>query len=244
MNEIPVLGRPALRRLVVRGLTAGAAALVGLPTVTAVALTGIDLVIEQIQVASGGPLSVSQADIKVEGHAIECRINAEDPKTFMPSPGLVKHYHAPGGNGVRVDSHLYSGYKVPPNYDSLIAKLITWAPDRSGAMDAQARALQGTMTTPGVQVVNTGQTLNVTLPEGVLFATDSAAVTAAASEPTPQAAPVTITGPSFGVSPCFSSASTESIAVKPAVPIAIASRARASTGGRRNGSAPLAVWSK
>ncbi|MEQ4538833.1 MAG: acetyl-CoA carboxylase biotin carboxylase subunit, partial [Billgrantia sp.] len=80
-------------------------------------ITGVDIVKEMLSIAAGNPLSIKQEDIKITGHAIECRINAEDPKTFMPSPGLVKHYHAPGGNGVRVDSHLYSGYKVPPNYD-------------------------------------------------------------------------------------------------------------------------------
>lgn len=104
-------------------------------------ITGVDIVKEMLSIAAGNPLSIKQQDIKITGHAIECRINAEDPKTFMPSPGLVKHYHAPGGNGVRVDSHLYSGYKVPPNYDSLIAKLITWGKTREEAMARMRNAL-------------------------------------------------------------------------------------------------------
>ena len=104
-------------------------------------VTGIDIVKEMLSIAAGNKLSIKQEDIKITGHAIECRINAEDPKTFMPSPGLVKHFHAPGGNGVRVDSHLYSGYKVPPNYDSLIAKLITWGKTRDEAMARMRNAL-------------------------------------------------------------------------------------------------------
>jgi acetyl-CoA carboxylase biotin carboxylase subunit len=104
-------------------------------------ITGVDIVKEMLSIAAGNPLSIKQEDIKITGHAIECRINAEDAKTFMPSPGLVKHYHAPGGNGVRVDSHLYSGYKVPPNYDSLIAKLITWGKTREEAMARMRNAL-------------------------------------------------------------------------------------------------------
>src|SRR3546814_13229107 len=88
------------------------------------AITKIDLVHEQIRVASGAGLSVSQEDIVFSGHAIECRINAEDPRTFVPSPGTITHFHAPGGLGVRVDSGAYAGYKIPPYYDSLIGKLI------------------------------------------------------------------------------------------------------------------------
>ncbi|MDG1937306.1 MAG: acetyl-CoA carboxylase biotin carboxylase subunit [Pseudomonadales bacterium] len=104
-------------------------------------ITGVDIVKEQLMIASGEKLSMTQDDIQFNGHAIECRINAEDPDTFMPSPGLIKHYHAPGGNGVRVDSHIYSGYKVPPHYDSLIAKIITYAPDRDTALTRMANAL-------------------------------------------------------------------------------------------------------
>ena len=104
-------------------------------------VTGIDIVKEMLSIASGNPLSFSQDDVIIRGHAIECRINAEDPKTFMPCPGKVTHYHAPGGNGVRVDSHLYSGYSVPPNYDSLIGKLITYGKDRDEAMARMRNAL-------------------------------------------------------------------------------------------------------
>ncbi len=104
-------------------------------------VTGVDIVKEQLRIASGLPLSYTQDDIKVHGNAIECRINAEDPATFRPSPGQVRHFHAPGGNGVRVDSHLYSGYTVPPYYDSLIGKLITFADDRDTALVRMKNAL-------------------------------------------------------------------------------------------------------
>lgn len=104
-------------------------------------VTGVDLIKEQLKIAGGEKLSLTQDDIKVSGHAFECRINAEDPKTFMPCPGKVKHYHAPGGLGVRVDSHLYSGYTVPPNYDSMIAKIITWGEDREIALNRMRNAL-------------------------------------------------------------------------------------------------------
>ncbi|OMH30241.1 acetyl-CoA carboxylase biotin carboxylase subunit [Motiliproteus sp. MSK22-1] len=104
-------------------------------------VTGVDIVKEQLKIASGQPLTLRQEDIKLNGHAFECRINAEDPKTFMPCPGLVDYYHAPGGIGVRVDSHLYSGYKVPPYYDSLIAKLITHGEDRKSALIRMKNAL-------------------------------------------------------------------------------------------------------
>ncbi|MCB2428010.1 acetyl-CoA carboxylase biotin carboxylase subunit [Methylophaga pinxianii] len=105
-------------------------------------ITGVDLVAEQIRIASGQPLSIKQEDIVIRGHAIECRINAEDPRTFMPSPGLVTHYHAPGGAGIRMDSHLYSGYKVPPNYDSLIGKLIAYGNTRESAIARMRTALK------------------------------------------------------------------------------------------------------
>lgn len=105
-------------------------------------ITGIDIVKEQLRIAGGLGLSVAQKDIKMTGHAIECRINAEDPRTFMPSPGKVSLYHAPGGNGVRVDSHIYSGYTVPPNYDSLIAKLICHGPTREAAIGRMQNALE------------------------------------------------------------------------------------------------------
>ncbi len=106
------------------------------------AITGIDLVREQIRIAAGAPLSVRQSDIAFVGHAIECRINAENPDTFTPSPGLVTDYHAPGGLGVRVDSGLYSGYRVPSHYDSLNAKLIVHGPTRNECLMRLRRALE------------------------------------------------------------------------------------------------------
>ena len=108
-------------------------------------ISGIDIVKEQLRIASGMPLSVRQEDIELKGHAFECRINAEDPKSFMPSPGKVLQFHAPGGNGVRVDSHLYNGYSVPPYYDSLIAKIISYGPDRETALIRMKNALDETV---------------------------------------------------------------------------------------------------
>ena len=104
-------------------------------------VTGIDIVKEQLRIASGMPLSVRQEDIELSGHAFECRINAEDARTFMPSPGKVTLFHAPGGLGVRMDSHLYTGYTVPPHYDSLIGKLITWGESREVALNRMRNAL-------------------------------------------------------------------------------------------------------
>ncbi len=104
-------------------------------------VTGVDIVREQLRIASGLPLSVSQEDVKVSGHSFECRINAEDSRTFLPSPGKVTLYHPPGGLGVRMDSHVYTGYTVPPHYDSLIGKLITWGIDRETALTRMRNAL-------------------------------------------------------------------------------------------------------
>ncbi|MNG01650.1 Biotin carboxylase [compost metagenome] len=104
-------------------------------------ITGIDLVVEQLRVARGEPLSFSQKDVVLVGHAIECRINAEHPWTFTPAPGTVKQWIAPGGPGVRVDTHLYSGYCIPPHYDSLIAKLLTHGPSRNEAVSRMRAAL-------------------------------------------------------------------------------------------------------
>jgi len=106
------------------------------------AITGVDLVREQIRIADGKPLSVRQEDIEFNGHAIECRINAEDPWNFAPSPGLVSSYHAAGGMNVRVDSGLYAGYKIPPYYDSMIAKLIVKGRTREGCIMRLKRALE------------------------------------------------------------------------------------------------------
>ncbi|MDX1482649.1 MAG: acetyl-CoA carboxylase biotin carboxylase subunit [Woeseiaceae bacterium] len=104
-------------------------------------ITGVDIVREQLRIASGERLSITQDEVDIRGHAIECRINAEDPKTFMPSPGLVQLWHAPGGPGIRVDSHVYSGYKVPPFYDSMIGKIISHGADRATAIARMRNAL-------------------------------------------------------------------------------------------------------
>ncbi len=104
-------------------------------------ITGVDLIKEQIRVASGEPLAYSQEDIHIHGHAIECRINAEDPDKFTPSPGTINIFHPPGGPGVRMDTHIYSGYKVPPHYDSMIGKLITYGNTREIAMARMRHAL-------------------------------------------------------------------------------------------------------
>ena len=104
-------------------------------------VTGIDLIKEQLRIAAGQPLSITQQDIRIRGHAIECRINAEDPATFMPSPGLVQRFHAPGGLGVRWDSHIHAGYKVPPHYDSMIGKLICYGENRDIAIARMRHAL-------------------------------------------------------------------------------------------------------
>jgi acetyl-CoA carboxylase biotin carboxylase subunit len=104
-------------------------------------VTGVDIVKLQLQVAAGEPLPFKQEDIQIRGHAIECRINAEDPKTFAPSPGTVRLWHPPGGPGIRVDSHIYSGYTVPPFYDSLIAKVIAFGDTRDSALARMRNAL-------------------------------------------------------------------------------------------------------
>lgn len=104
-------------------------------------VTGVDIVKEMLRIAGGEKLSIKQSDVIIRGHAFECRINAEDPDNFMPSPGLVKYFHAPGGNGIRVDSHLYDGYKVPANYDSLIGKIIAYGNDRDEALARMRNAL-------------------------------------------------------------------------------------------------------
>jgi acetyl-CoA carboxylase biotin carboxylase subunit len=105
-------------------------------------ITGFDLIKEQIRVAAGEKLSMKQEDLKLSGHSIECRINAEDPeRNFMPCPGRIDAYIAPGGPGVRVDSHCYPGYSVPPNYDSLLSKLIVWGKNREEAIQRMQRAL-------------------------------------------------------------------------------------------------------
>jgi acetyl-CoA carboxylase biotin carboxylase subunit len=123
-------------------------------------ITGVDLVKTQLLVASGEKLPFAQGDIQFRGHAIECRINAEDARTFMPSPGLVKRWHAPGGPGIRVDSHVYSGYTVPPNYDSMVAKLIAHGENRDAAIARMRNAL--------VELVVEGIKTNTALHQEIL----------------------------------------------------------------------------
>ncbi len=105
-------------------------------------ITGVDLVKQQLRIAGGHPLELRQAEIEINGHAIECRINAEDPTNFMPSPGTISQYHCPGGPGIRVDTHIYNGYRIPPYYDSMIGKLISHGEDRKTAMARMCGALQ------------------------------------------------------------------------------------------------------
>ena len=114
-------------------------------------VSGVDLIKEQIRIAAGEPLSVKQKDIVLRGHAIECRINAEDPAhNFRPCPGTVKELHIPGGNGVRIDTALYSGYKIPPQYDSMLMKVIVYDKDRESAL-AKMRSVLGEVIIDGVQ---------------------------------------------------------------------------------------------
>lgn len=128
-------------------------------------ITGIDIVKEQLRIASGNKLSFTQGDVKIKGHAIECRINAEDPRTFMPSPGTISHFHAPGGPGIRIDSHIYSSYKVPPNYDSLIAKIIAYGENREIALARMRNALDETI----VDGIKTNLTLHQDILRGATF---------------------------------------------------------------------------
>jgi acetyl-CoA carboxylase biotin carboxylase subunit len=104
-------------------------------------ITGIDIVKEQLRIANGDKLNFKQKDVRINGHAIECRINAEDPDTFMPSPGTIEHFHPPGGPGIRVDTHVYQGYKIPPHYDSMIGKLIAHSENRELALTRMKMAL-------------------------------------------------------------------------------------------------------
>ena len=105
-------------------------------------VTGLDLIKEQIRVTSGERLSVRQEDIRIQGHAIECRINAENPsRNFMPCPGQITNIHLPGGNGVRVDTHIYGDYQVPPNYDSMLLKMVVHGKDREEAIQKMRSAL-------------------------------------------------------------------------------------------------------
>lgn len=119
-------------------------------------ITGVDIVKWQLRIAGGEPLSLDQEDIVFRGHAMECRLNAEDPKTFLPYPGKIKRFHPPGGNGIRVDSHVYSGYTVPPYYDSLIGKIISYGGDRDECMGRMRNALDELL----VEGIRTNQPLH------------------------------------------------------------------------------------
>jgi acetyl-CoA carboxylase biotin carboxylase subunit len=123
-------------------------------------ITGVDIVKEQLRIAAGERLSVRQEDIVIRGHAIEARICAEDPRSFMPCPGKVERWHAPGGPGIRVDSHLYSGYSVPPHYDSLVCKVIAHGEDRAAAIARLGNALS--------EMVVDGIKTNVPLHQDIL----------------------------------------------------------------------------
>jgi acetyl-CoA carboxylase biotin carboxylase subunit len=123
-------------------------------------VTGIDIVVEQLRIADGQELSYAQKDVQWRGHAVECRINAEDPKTFMPSPGTITQYHAPGGPGIRVDSHIYNGYRVPPYYDSMIGKLIAHGETRESALARMRTALN--------EIVIEGIKVNIPLHQEIL----------------------------------------------------------------------------
>jgi acetyl-CoA carboxylase biotin carboxylase subunit len=123
-------------------------------------ITGIDIVKEQLRSADGQKLSFTQDDVKIKGHAIECRINAEDPRTFIPCPGTISHFHPPGGPGIRLDSHIYSSYKVPPYYDSLIAKVIAHGDTRDHALARMRNALD--------EMVIDGIKTNLTLHQDIL----------------------------------------------------------------------------
>jgi len=123
-------------------------------------ITGVDIVKEQLRIASGLELSYTQDDIVLRGHAIECRINAEDARTFMPSPGTIKQYHPPGGPGVRVETHIYNGYTVPPHYDSMIGKVITWGETRDTAIARMRGALS--------EIVIDGINTNVDLQKDIM----------------------------------------------------------------------------
>jgi acetyl-CoA carboxylase biotin carboxylase subunit len=113
-------------------------------------ITGVDIVKEQLRIAAGEALAYQQSDIQIRGHAVECRINAEDPVTFMPSPGDITHLHIPGGPGIRVDTHIYDGYRVPPHYDSMIGKLIAHGENRASAI-ARMRTALSEMVVDGIK---------------------------------------------------------------------------------------------
>ena len=123
-------------------------------------ITGVDIIKEMLKISAGEKLKIKQSDIKIKGHAIECRINAEDPKNFMPSPGKINLFHAPGGPGIRIDSHIYSGYVVPPYYDSMIAKIISYGETRATAIAKMQNALD--------EIIVDGIKTNIALHQKIL----------------------------------------------------------------------------
>ncbi len=123
-------------------------------------ITGVDIVKEQLYISAGEPLRYKQSDIVIRGHAIECRINAEDPKTFIPCPGKISLYHPPGGPGIRVDTHIYSSYVVPPYYDSMIGKLISFGDTRENAIARMRNALD--------EIIIEGITTNIPLHHDIM----------------------------------------------------------------------------
>ena len=135
-------------------------------------ITGVDLVKQQLLIASGEKLKIKQEDIKPTGHAIECRINAEDPETFVPSPGKVERFHVPGGLGVRIDSHIYGGYSVPPYYDSMIGKLIVHAEDRDGAI----KRMRGALSEMVIEGIKTNIPLQRRIMEDTAFVAGGAGI--------------------------------------------------------------------
>jgi len=135
-------------------------------------ITGVDLVKQQLLIASGEKLKIKQSSIKPNGHAIECRINAEDPDTFAPSPGTVNRFHLPGGLGVRVDSHIYGGYTVPPHYDSMIGKLIVHAEDRNAAI----KRMEGALSEMVVEGIKTNIPLQRRIMEDTAFIAGGAGI--------------------------------------------------------------------
>ena len=128
-------------------------------------ITGVDIVREQIKIAAGEPLSIKQADVRIRGHAVECRINAENSETFLPSPGKITQYHQPGGPGIRVDSHIFNNYKVPPYYDSMIAKVIAYGENRDQAIQRMSGALREMV----IEGIDTNISLQQRLVDGAAF---------------------------------------------------------------------------
>jgi acetyl-CoA carboxylase biotin carboxylase subunit len=124
-------------------------------------VTGIDIIEQQLLIAGGLGLNIQQEDVECHGHAMECRINAEDPTTFLPSPGKIEHFYTPGGAGIRLDSHIYQGYSIPPYYDSMIAKLIAHGKDRKTCIARMKQALE--------EMILTGIKTNIPLHKDLIL---------------------------------------------------------------------------